>query len=331
MNFSLVICTYCRPLSVLNLLKSVEGQVLKPLEIIIIDGSPHNATENAIAVAELFDLIKYVRVPAEQRGLTRQRNVGIDKSDPSSEILVFLDDDVILEPFFLKQLISTFDDTEIIGADGLIINENSWYSSTGNKNKLIHQFDGYELPLSARNRVRARFGLYPFSYTPGTIPPFGHGKTSLPPTGKIYEVEHIMGGITAYRSWLFTKIRFSTFFEGYGLYEDFDFSVRASRYGKLVTNTAARLEHHHHTAGRPDGYKFGKMVVWNGWYVWRLKHPKPGLKNIFKWHAITLLLAFVRLTNCVYGKKREEAFNDFRGRMYSWIKLFYSKPNTNFN
>ncbi len=40
MTFSLVICTYMRPVVLLKLLKSVKSQSLYPDEILIIDGSP---------------------------------------------------------------------------------------------------------------------------------------------------------------------------------------------------------------------------------------------------------------------------------------------------
>jgi GT2 family glycosyltransferase len=188
--------------------------------------------------------------------------------------------------------------------------------------------DGFHLKLSTRDRFRAVLGLFPLLVQPGNIPLYGHGKSSLPPTGKQYEVDHIMGGITAYRKTIFNHIQFSTFFEGYGLYEDFDFSVRANRYGRLLTNTAAKLSHHHADSGRPHTYTFGKMVVRNGWYVWRLKYPKPGTQNTLKWHIITLLLAFFRLSNVLTTNslKRKQAWGDFCGRIVAWVELLLFKP-----
>jgi GT2 family glycosyltransferase len=137
-----------------------------------------------------------------------------------------------------------------------------------------------------------------------------------------------MGGITAYKKTIFNHIQFSTFFEGYGLYEDFDFSVRANKYGRLLTNTAAKVSHHHADSGRPHTYTFGKMVVRNGWYVWRLKHPKPGIQNTIKWHIITLLLAFFRLSNVLTTNslKRKQAWGDFCGRIVAWVELLLFKP-----
>ena len=44
MNFSLIICTYKRPKALLTLLESVKLQSLYPNEIVIVDGSPDDAT-----------------------------------------------------------------------------------------------------------------------------------------------------------------------------------------------------------------------------------------------------------------------------------------------
>jgi GT2 family glycosyltransferase len=55
------------------------------------------------------------------------------------------------------------------------------------------------------------------------------------------------------------------------LYEDTDFTLRVSKTGKLYLNTTAKLNHHHDASGRPNQYQYGKMVVRNGWYVWRTK------------------------------------------------------------
>ena len=47
MKFTLIICTYNRPKPLLQLLLSVQEQTLYPNEILIIDGSENNETDNA--------------------------------------------------------------------------------------------------------------------------------------------------------------------------------------------------------------------------------------------------------------------------------------------
>ncbi|WP_456423643.1 glycosyltransferase family 2 protein, partial [Lutibacter sp.] len=42
MKFSLIICTYQRPKAIIELLNSVQKQLLYPNEIIVVDGSLNN-------------------------------------------------------------------------------------------------------------------------------------------------------------------------------------------------------------------------------------------------------------------------------------------------
>ena len=97
MKFSLIICTYQRPQALLKLLQSVALQSLYPHEIWIIDGSLNDKTEN-ILKQNPFKNLKYYIVSPQQRGLTKQRNIGISKVDENSEVVCFLDDDTELKP-----------------------------------------------------------------------------------------------------------------------------------------------------------------------------------------------------------------------------------------
>ena len=325
-SFSVIICTYNRPNESKKIIDSIFNQTLLPTEILVIDGSTDNKTQEILN--NYLEKISYYQVGAEHRGLTKQRNYGLRQVNDKSEVVVFLDDDLQLESDFFQELVKPFENKEVVGVDGIITNECSWeLESINNKFSWRYiQLDGFQLKLSVRDLFRKFLSLYPVNLQPGKIPECGHGKSSLPQSGKLYYVDHIMGGITAYRREIFNKINFSEFFEGYGLYEDFDFSVRASEYGKLITNTAARCEHHHAPGGRPNLYKYGKMVVWNGYYVWRLKHSNPGLVNTFKWIAITVLLMFFRLGNCVTGPNRKGAFQEFFGRFVSLLRLTIQQP-----
>ena len=136
----------------------------------------------------------------------------------------------------------------------------------------------------------------------------------------------LMGGVSSFRKKIFETIRFSTYFEGYGLYEDADFTLRVAKKGKLYLNTAAKLNHYHDASGRPNQYNYGKMVVRNGWYVWRTKNPKPSLDAKLKWHSITILLTIIRFSNTFTASNKKEAFTEALGRMVGWWSLIISKP-----
>ena len=125
---------------------------------------------------------------------------------------------------------------------------------------------------------------------------------------------------------MFNTTQFSTYFEGYGLYEDADFTLRVAKKGSLYINTAAQLNHYHDASGRPNQFQYGKMVVRNGWYVWRVKNSKPSLNSKLKWHAITILLTVIRYTNIFTTNKRKQAFREAMGRTIGWWSLIFNKP-----
>ena len=128
-----------------------------------------------------------------------------------------------------------------------------------------------------------------------------------------------MGGVASYKHQLFSEIYFSEKFIGYGLYEDMDFCLRASRLGQFYVNTAARVAHLHDEAGRPNHYKYGEMVVKNGYYVWKLKNPNPSGKAVIKFWAIHILLLLIRFVNGF--NKDKSGFDDARGRFKSLIAM----------
>lgn len=328
MIFGLIICTYKRPEAIEALLNSIYCQSLIPDEILIVDGSPDERTSHIVRNKRMKNL-KYFKVDRENLGLTKQRNFGISQISKENEVICFLDDDVILSSQYFQNLVKTYDFfPDAIGVGGYILNEVSWRK--GVKGELTFEdfeFDGWVRKLGSRNSLRKKLGLLSKD-APGVMPRFSHGLSVsfLPPSGKTYPVEFFMGGVASYRKELFEQIRFSRYFEGYGLYEDMDFCLRASRKGKLYVNTSAGLYHHHHEGGRPNNFKYGKMVVRNGWYVWRLKHPSPNVEAICKWHAIGLLLTIVRIGNAVSTNKRKAALQEGFGRIFGWLSLFLDKP-----
>ena len=188
-------------------------------------------------------------------------------------------------------------------------------------------FDGWTRKDGSRFVLRKKFGL-DANRPPAHLPDFAHGRSVsfLPPTGKIYEVEQFMGGVASYPKEILDRYKFSEYFEGYGLYEDADYTLRLSNKGKLYVNTAAQLYHYHEASGRPNKYSYGKMVVRNGWYVWRVKYPHPSLKARLKWNSTAFLLTLIRLTNILTTKKRKEAFTESMGRISGWFSLLFNKP-----
>ena len=326
-SFTLIVCTYMRAKPLLRLLQSVNNQTIYPNEILIVDGSTNNETE-IILKENTFNNLKYFKVDADHRGLTKQRNFGVKKVSSSSEIICFLDDDTVLEPEYFQHILNTYNKhQDALAVGGYIVNEIKWEASDGKNNPLKFYFDGWMREEPSRFRIRKKVGLEPDA-APGFLPTFSHGRAIgfLPPSGKIYEVEQIMGGVSSYKKKVFNKLSFSNYFIGYGLYEDTDFSLRIAKFGKLYINTKAQLSHYHEASGRPNQFKYGKMVVRNGWYVWRVKYEHPSIKSQFKWHATVLLLTCIRFLNIFNTNKKQEALTESIGRFVGWISVLVNKP-----
>ena len=316
-----------RPKAIVKLLGSVNSQTLYPNEIIIIDGSTDTLTQ-AVFKAEAYKNLKYYNVDAIDRGLTKQRNIGISKVSANSNIVCFLDDDVILEPSYFEQIINTYSIyPEALAVGGYITNEVDWKLSDNTNSKNNFYYDGWMRNESSRFKMRAVFGLEPDT-KPGYLPTFAHGRSIgfLPPSDKTYKVEQIMGGVASYKTEVFDSLSFSTYFEGYGLYEDADFSIRLAKLGPIYINTRARLAHYHDGSGRPNQYNYGKMVVRNSWYVWRVKYAKPSFKARFKFYATTILLMTIRATNSITSQEKRKALTETLGRFVGLISLIFNKP-----
>lgn len=329
MKFSLIICTYMRPQPIQDLLASVTQQELYPDEILIVDGSTDNETKQKLE-KHGYKNLRYYKVDDANRGLTRQRNYGILKVSDDIDVVCFLDDDIILEKDYFSNLIGTYHkEKDAAGVGGYIINEVDWKKQTSQQQEKQNSFvyDGYVRALGSRHVLRKKLGLSP-SAEPCIMPEFsnGYSVSFLPPTNKTYKVEYFMGGVSSFKKSVVDEIKFSTYFEGYGLYEDLDYCLRVSKKYKLFVCTAARLSHYHDEEGRPDKYKYGKMVLRNGWYVWRVGFSKPSFKAKMKWNLIMLLQIGILFSNVILKANRRASFTEAMGRSIGWLGLIFNKP-----
>ena len=186
-----------RAKALLDLLDSVKKQILYPDEILIIDGSLNDETKIALQ-NNSFPNLSYYLVDAENRGLTKQRNFGIDKVAEWSEIVCFLDDDTILDATYFDELLQTYQiHSDALGVGGYINNEVQWEKVrekyTPNTNEFY--YDGWKRKEGSRFILRKKLGL-DSNKPPCFLPDFSHGRSVgfLPPSGKIvncYSLLHL--------------------------------------------------------------------------------------------------------------------------------------------
>ncbi len=113
---SVIIVTADRPNEVRRCLESLHGDLPENGDIIIVDASRDDQTEK---LAAEFCGVRYLRSP--ERNLSKQRNLGIETSD--KEIVVFLDDDAIAHPNWLREMLAGYSSPEIASVVGAILQD----------------------------------------------------------------------------------------------------------------------------------------------------------------------------------------------------------------
>jgi len=254
-SVSLVICTRNRPKDMGSLLGSVHTQSQLLDQLVIVDSSDENSTE--LLVNKFTQSAPYsVLYQRSQPGLTFQRNLGIKAA--TSDILIFTDDDTVLESDFIEKLRAPYADPQVMGAGGNITTEQ------------IHSY----LQLGMRL-------LFCMSHA------YGKGvlqRSGLPALQWISNRSHvaeteILPGVCSYRKQVFDEFKFDENLSGYGYMEDIDFSYRVSRKNKLIYTPFAKLAHYHSPAGRDRQRRIFAMMAYNQWYLTK-KNVGIGWSNL---------------------------------------------------
>ncbi len=118
---SLIIPTYNRPALLRDALHSLQTQdfKLEDYEIIVVDNGPSSATENVVREANSAGLhpVRYLREPVT--GLHNARHTGARHAQ--AEILVYVDDDVIAHPGWLRAIVTPFADPYVVCVSGKVV------------------------------------------------------------------------------------------------------------------------------------------------------------------------------------------------------------------
>lgn len=224
---SIIIPTRCRPHDLNKAVESIICQTTLPSELIIIDQSPDGASKEKIDAL----MARGVRIPLTYildqsiNGLVEAKHVGTCLA--KGEIVCFLEDDVILEPKFIEEIIRGFEiNPNMLGCCGVITNppnQPTYYDF------MFHLFH--------RGIYRdKRVGIY--------------GNQSSKECSLI-ESTCISGGLSAWKKEVFAQVTFDLH-NGFHMYEDIDFSTRvAAKFGKrLFINANARLAHYYSPINR---------------------------------------------------------------------------------
>lgn len=270
---SVIICTRNRSDDLQRMLLSLQAQTVQPTELLIIDSSslPLN---NQKQFAQYFNEKQWPQTHLyyeyTKPGLTLQRNSGLQHA--TGDVVYFFDDDVVLEPDYLAQMQTVFEQFPAYGGGmGSIIN-----------------IDHYRANI---NRLFRMVFLLPRDYASGFftwsgLPTHAYGLQ------KFKRVEVLGGCCMAYRKTAINSEQFDEKLFAYGYMEDCDFSRRIAYKYPLFYNPAARLCHYNSPISRDAVTANRAMFVHNYSYLFfKNVYPRNKIKILaYCWSMIGLFL-----------------------------------------
>ena len=240
-KLALIIPTKDRPAEIRRALDSLAGQVLKPDQVIVVDGGARSVEAEVMSFPEL----KPIYLRAEKPSAAGQRNLGLSAADEGCALVGFLDDDAVLEPSAVEKMLKFWESAPpgVGGAAFNLSNHPLLYASH-----------------LKRSRLAKHLGLY--SDERGRVLRSGF-QTMI---GRVKEdifVDWLTSGASVWRAPVFERFRFDEWYEGYSYLEDLDFSYQVGKEFRLAVVADARYCHLPASAGRGNGVKFGRREVRN--------------------------------------------------------------------
>ncbi|HEX2051518.1 MAG TPA: glycosyltransferase [Actinomycetota bacterium] len=261
-----VIATRNRPDDLVRTVESLVAQTVLPAELCIVDSSddtPARARIEALCADASLALDYHHPAP---RGLTVQRNVGIDRT--TGDPVFFVDDDVALAPDCHERVLDEYDrwGDELGGVRAAPVRPARPALLTRVYRRLFGIGGWWP---EASGRVRAGFYVEGVSESAG-----------------VRKVEYFNGWFMSYRRAVFAHDRFDEALSGYAYKEDIDFSYRVSRRYTLIQTPRAKCDHLKSGASRMNSHQLQRMNLANQFYLHRKLMPQDARHRAALWWAL---------------------------------------------
>lgn len=267
---SVVIPTLGRPDPLTRALESLLCSAVLPDEVLVVDG---DADRGARPVVEAYRTAAFpIRYLPSPRGLTRQRNVGLDTA--RGQVVLFLDDDARVRPETIGRLSAAYEDPEVVGVTGRVLEPAS--NRIGGKN--------------SRVRVLLRGGGRDGTFTAAGYP------RRLVDESVTTDIEFMQGCFMSALTSVARGVRFDERLTGYGLAEDEDFSYRLAGRGRIRYLGDAVVDHDNAGFRSGDRRLLGHQVVRNRSYLFE-KNFAQTRRARTQFAAVMVVLVAHRLLN----------------------------------
>jgi GT2 family glycosyltransferase len=264
-----VIATLGRPEPLERALASLAASAVRPDEVLVVDGDEQRG---ALPVTQRSWGDLSVRHLPAARGLTRQRNAGLDEA--RGEVVLYLDDDARVRPDTLGRVLAAYADPAVVGVTGRVIEPSS--NRVGGKDSRIR--------VLLRGRGRD-----------GTFTAAGYPRRLVDETVTT-DIEFMQGAFMSARTSVAREVRFDERLTGYALAEDEDFSCRLAWRGCVRYLGTAVVDHDNAGFRSGDRRVFGHQVVRNRSYLFEKNFPQTRSARL-QFRALLVLLVIHRLAN----------------------------------
>jgi glycosyltransferase involved in cell wall biosynthesis len=250
-SFSVVIPTLRRPETLPGAIESLLACVPLPDEIIVVDGDPEGSARDIVETLAPASSTSRLLYLASETGSTTQRNRGIDAS--TGDVIVFFDDDVIVDADIFAHFASAYRDAELVGVTG---------NERGVERRRLGGLNSSLRRWLTRRSKQGRFTR------------FGYPRYVID-LDREHDVERQGGSFMSARREAAAVIRFDELLTGYALAEDEDFSYRLSRLGRVRYVPSISIWHEQY--GVRDRRAVDKKLVLNRTYLFKKNFPQTAL------------------------------------------------------
>jgi glycosyltransferase involved in cell wall biosynthesis len=290
-KIAFVVATKDRPCDLRKMLQSLSEQSQRPDQIVIVDSSRHSVR----AIIEEFKGLNIKYIYHHPPSASKQRNVGIANVDRECELIAFLDDDAILMPKALDNMLKFWKQAPI-DVGGCAFN---WMN-----------FIRPEASILKNSSFAEFIGLY--SCRKGRVMPSGW-QTLVGTVSEPIFVEWLPSGASVWRKQVFKQYKFDEYFDGYSYLEDLDFSYSVGKKYKLAIVADAGFCHYPSLTGKGGGYLFGKNEVIN-----RLFFVRKHNLSVSKCYLGIIIRLFMTIGTFCINRERFH-FDRFVGNIVSLL------------